>query len=278
MKNKILILLSFLFFSLGIFGQNRYAINAPVENTMLNEATQMADEIVKASGLHANFAIAEANVQNALAVVIGGKRYILYNPLFIEALTRATGTKWAAVSVLAHEIGHHLWRKSNSREPLATELEADEFSGYILAKMGATLDEAEAAMKLLATSRATSTHPAGVDRINSIAMGWKNGGGISSNDIITRNEMTRNENSMETIAATIHFTANPGIDYYVTKKMEVYKEGNEGDRMIARITRSNNDSYPYIIYDDNGFRLYVDPYGKILSEDGRIVGRMRASS
>src|SRR5205085_7375496 len=106
--------------------------------------------------------------------------YILYNPRFIDALTRATGTKWAAVSVLAHEIGHHLYRKPNSERSLATELEADEFSGIVLAKMGASLKDAEAAMNLLATTRATATHPAGADRINSIAAGWKKGGGDES--------------------------------------------------------------------------------------------------
>jgi hypothetical protein len=225
----------------------------------------------------------EAEVQNALAVVTNGKRYILYNPRFIDLLTRVTGTKWAAVSVLAHEIGHHLWRKSNNGKPLATELEADEFSGYVLAKMGASLDEAQAAMKVLATTRATSTHPAGADRIASIAVGWKNGGGILSDEDLARNEVrtTTNDHPLsdipaDAIAATIRFNSRPGMDYYVTKKWGVVKASNEGPKLIARMTRSTDSSYPYIIYDDTGFRLYVDRYGKIVDGDGDVVGRMKA--
>jgi hypothetical protein len=114
MKNRILILFSFLFFSLAVFGQDRYEVDNNSSYTSLDEAGQIAKEIVKTAGLPANFALMEANVENALAVVTNGKRYILYNPRFMVALTHATGTKWAAVSVLAHEIGHHLWRKRNS--------------------------------------------------------------------------------------------------------------------------------------------------------------------
>ena len=59
MKNKILLLFSFLFFTIVSFSQNRYGDNESTEYTTLNEAGQMADEIVKASGFHANFTIAE---------------------------------------------------------------------------------------------------------------------------------------------------------------------------------------------------------------------------
>jgi hypothetical protein len=38
--------------------------------------------------------------------------------------------------------------------------------------MGATLDQAEAAMNKLGTNQATSTHPAKTDRLNSISRGW----------------------------------------------------------------------------------------------------------
>jgi hypothetical protein len=157
-------------------------------------------------------------------------------------------------------------------------LEADEFSGYVLAKMGATLDEAEAAMKVLATSRATKTHPAGADRIRSISVGWKNGGGISEDeDIATVERPTVNQpeyNVSPDIAATIRF--NSGTEFYVTKKWNVFKPAREGTKLIARMARSNDRSYPYIIYDDTGYKLYVDRYGKIFNEDGEMLGRMRA--
>src|SRR6185436_10860107 len=171
MKIKIITLILSIFLSIGLFGQDRYdyTIKKPVGISSINEATTIAQQIVKAAGLKANFTIAEANVPNALAVLQQGKRYVLYNPGFVNRLTQATGTRWAAVSVLAHEIGHHLYNSLTGKpdKTLATELEADEFSGYVLEKMGASLKDAEAAMKMLATTYATATHPARNVRINS---------------------------------------------------------------------------------------------------------------
>jgi hypothetical protein len=41
-----------------------------------------------------------------------------------------------------------------------------------MAKLGATLNEAKAAMEQIATPRASSSHPAKADRLNAIANGW----------------------------------------------------------------------------------------------------------
>ena len=74
----------------------------------VSEAKHYAQEIIDVVGLRPNFEVMAANVQNAAAVTYNGKRYVLYNPTFINQLVQRTGNKWAAVSVLAHEIGHHL--------------------------------------------------------------------------------------------------------------------------------------------------------------------------
>jgi hypothetical protein len=60
----------------------------------------------------------------------------------------------------------------NTSAKLATELEADEFSGFVLQKLGASLEEAQAAMSLIGSEKASRTHPAKSDRLSSIAMGW----------------------------------------------------------------------------------------------------------
>ena len=36
------------------------------------------------------------------------RRYLLYNPKFLAAVNRAGHTDWAGISILAHEMGHHL--------------------------------------------------------------------------------------------------------------------------------------------------------------------------
>lgn len=143
------------------------------------EAGKTAEKVVKdimsVIGLKSNFELRAANVPNAAAVILKSKRYILYNPDFMDKINSATGNKWAAISILAHEIGHHLnghtLDKVGSRPQ--TELEADEFSGFVLRKMGATLEEAQSAMALIASMKGSHTHPAKNDRLAYIATGWK---------------------------------------------------------------------------------------------------------
>ena len=139
MKNRF-----FLFFLSILFASFSFAQDGPGFDNV-SEAGEMARRILQASGKKANFQIREAKVPNAMAVLSNGKRFVLYNPDFIEKLTKFTGTEWAAVSVLAHEIGHHLNTHTSNGKliPMSSELEADEFSGYVLRKMGASLEDAQ---------------------------------------------------------------------------------------------------------------------------------------
>jgi hypothetical protein len=258
----------------------------PTGFASVSDAAEVAKQIVEASGKKANFAIAVANVQNAVAVLQQGKRYILYNPNFMKAITKVTGTQWAAVSVLAHEIGHHLYAKQvpGSLPKLATELEADEFSGFVLEKMGASLSEAQAAMSYLGSSRASRTHPARADRIASIAKGWtKAGGKITEEDadetIASVRPVPREQTASTTsIAASIYFAANPDGKYFVTKEMNVMSVKNSGLVNIGKVKRSGIDDYPYVIQDESGYKLYVKNSGAIVNRNGRVVGYMKAVS
>ena len=53
------------------------------------------------------------------------------------------------------------------------ELEADHFAGYILQRMGASIDDAVNAMQQLADEQASDTHPAKYSRVTAIASGWR---------------------------------------------------------------------------------------------------------
>jgi len=140
-----------------------------------DEARQHINDIVGAVDLEPNFDIRAANVPNALATISGAKRAILYNPSFIRDIRLKTGTNWAGISVLAHEVGHHLQghtlERGGSRPHI--ELQADQFSGGVLQKMGASMDEAMAAMSLIASPTGSSTHPARDQRLAAIKTGWK---------------------------------------------------------------------------------------------------------
>ena len=148
----------------------------------VEDAAAIAQEIVKASGMKINFMIAEGRVPNAAAVLVRGQRFILYNPNFMHALNRKAGTDWAAVSVLAHEIGHHLYGTGTA---MASETKADEFSGFVLQKMGASLKEAQAALRILPAGTTSSLHPEPADRMAFVADGWNKSAG---NELIAREE------------------------------------------------------------------------------------------
>ncbi len=103
-----------------------------------NDAKSVINNIIEVTGLEPKFEIGAANIPNAAAVISSGKRLILYNPRFIAAINEASKDKWASIAILAHEIGHHLngHTLSGSESRPSHELEADDFSGYILRKMG----------------------------------------------------------------------------------------------------------------------------------------------
>ena len=150
------------------------------------EAGTSAEAVVKnimsVIGLKANFELRAANVPNAAAVMLNSKRYILYNPEYMNNINERTGSNWAAISIFAHEIGHHLngHTLDNVGSRPQTELDADEFSGFVLHKMGASLEDAQADMSLIASLKGSHTHPPKKDRLAFIATGWNNAGPASA--------------------------------------------------------------------------------------------------
>jgi hypothetical protein len=156
----------------GYFGEKLPSKIATFESD--NEAEVVVKQIVTAVNLVQNFEIRVGGVANAAALIKDGKRYIVYDQYFMRNLTRQTGTKWAGISVMAHEVGHHLnghTLDGKGSRP-NSELEADLFSGGVLQKMGATLDDARKGIELLGTTTATETHPAKYDRLAAITKGW----------------------------------------------------------------------------------------------------------
>jgi len=137
-------------------------------------AQEMLSEIMDVIGLTANFELREAKVPNIQASISHRKRYILYNPDYINWINNATNDKWAAIALMAHEVGHHLnghtIRKSGSKPAL--ELEADEFAGFVLHKLGASLEQAQEVMLYIAETVSSRTHPSRSSRMLAIQTGW----------------------------------------------------------------------------------------------------------
>ena len=150
------------------------------------DAKSAVNHIMKQTGLPANFEIMVSDsIENACAVVFENKRYILYNGAFMKSVRIVTGSNYAEISVLAHEIGHHLCGHTVSglgSNP-ATELEADKFSGFVAFRLGATLEQAEIVMQKIGADIATSTHPAKADRLKAIDQGWFDAQALSGKEI-----------------------------------------------------------------------------------------------
>lgn len=167
---------------------NQCGIIVPPKQTQSNfqsvyEARAYVSTMLDSINWKENFALQEQNgINNAYATIIRNHRYIIYDNDFLENLDGYAGTKWASISVLAHEMGHHyrnhIIDARGSTPP--KELEADYFSGYVMAKLGATINEARAAMEQIASPQASSTHPAKADRLVAIGQGWNYARGLTN--------------------------------------------------------------------------------------------------
>jgi tetratricopeptide (TPR) repeat protein len=145
-----------------------------------DDARVALERIMKFTGLPQNFIIMAADVSNAQAGIYGSTRFILYNQSFIQKIKDYTNSDWSAISVLAHEIGHHLSGHTldNQGSRPSKELEADLFSGFVLFKMGASLDDATRAVQTIGSEYGSVTHPSRTARIAAVTKGW-----MSSRDI-----------------------------------------------------------------------------------------------
>jgi hypothetical protein len=252
-------------------------------------------EITDVVGLKPRFELrATTEVQNAAAVVYGGKRYLLYNPQFVGAVNRAGRTDWAGISILAHEMGHHLnghTLKGGGSNP-ADELEADEFSGFVLRKMGASLAQAQAAMAIVSDDEASPTHPGRSTRLTSISEGWQRANqqivastrvpAPSATPAVLANRATAPVRTVATssspvsILGKITFRDNPDIPYYLTNRLNVVKIDPEERtaQVVGRIALSESINYPYVLVDGQQRRLYISKTGGIFDNAGRQVAML----
>ena len=143
-----------------------------VKTININELLQ---DLLLRAGLQPKFELKEADVLNIEASVSHGKKYILYNPAFVNSLNAATrNNRWALMTLLAHEIGHHVNshtnRKGGNKQLL--ELQADEFAGYVMHKLGATLLQSQNVMFYIASAEGSKTHPPRSLRLLAIEKGW----------------------------------------------------------------------------------------------------------
>ena len=148
-----------------------FDVNSP------ESAQSVIEEILRRAGYLPKVIMAKpAQVANAAACHSIGVNYILYNPNYFKKIYKNVEEIWADRAIFAHELGHfhhnHYMRGLGSTPPL--ELEADEFAGEVLAKMGATIQQAKAAFASPEMrSEGGHSHPATTDRLVAVEKGWR---------------------------------------------------------------------------------------------------------
>ena len=231
------------------------------------EAERGLDRILSVIGASKRFVLQPCdNINNAVATSYKGIRYILYDRDFMDSLD--SGDNWSNLFILAHEVGHHinghsldiLLYAAEAIEPktLANkrqqELEADEFAGFILAKLGATLEQTSSSINLISSEKDDTydTHPSKSKRLASIEIGYNKSLG---------KEKVVYETTTNLQLAEEYF-------YSALKK----KEQNDYDGAIVDYNKAieNNLNYTYA-YNDRGIVKYI-----LKDYDGAIVDYTKA--
>ena len=195
-------------------------------------AEEVVDNILRQVGLSRNFIVVECpNTENCFAAVVKGQRYIVYDGKFMKRVEDLTHTDWSAISIIAHEIGHHLQGHTidGTGSRPEKELEADKFSGFVMYRLGATLQQASVAIEAFGDEKATPTHPAKSSRILAIRKGWQEADALAnkkvnrpSSEIVQKPEPEEVEEVDKTLGCIAGDCEN-GIGIYVTDSKERYK-------------------------------------------------------
>lgn len=193
-------------------------------------ARQLLDRILTAAKYHGariRLCCAKGEDVNAYATFITFNKTVLtpegpkplqipiiaYNAHFMTQYEFSTGNEYVPLYIFAHELGHIILRHPDATNPLSRtqhpwqqELEADEFAGAVLARLGAKAEDLQITQRMFciekwfhmkkegdrvyavfgqgdkqvrvsALVQGSKTHPDAVQRIQAIARGWRRGGG-----------------------------------------------------------------------------------------------------
>lgn len=200
---KTTLIFFFVFLSVIIFGQSGRYYGNPSDASALckirvdavnsfssnREAENALQRIIDVTGISKRFALYQCNgIDNCEALTYRGIRYIFYDANFMKSISMGSGSSWTNISILAHEVGHHVNAHAldllsyetgqigsiSLAEKRQQEIEADEFSGYVMYKLGASLYQAQAAINKFGNTGddTYSTHPNKTKRLAAISRGY----------------------------------------------------------------------------------------------------------
>ncbi|NML64023.1 membrane-binding protein [Hymenobacter sp. RP-2-7] len=289
------------------------AAQTPATDLPASQAVGIIKEITDAVGLQPRFELrATPLVDNAAAVVYNGRRYLLYNPTFLASVNRAGRTDWAGISILAHEMGHHLnghTLRGGGSQP-EDELEADEFSGFVLRRLGASLAQAQAALAAVCPEQGSATHPGRAPRLAAISQGWMRaqtqiaataGPGATQPSaapvvLAAVASPAPAPAPVATLARTgaaapmslvgqLTFRDNPEAPFYLTSQLTVVRLPEADDdteaanrlaqaEVVGRLHRTGDAAFPFILEDSRRHKLFVNARGDVYNSSGQRVAEL----
>jgi hypothetical protein len=232
------------------------------------EAEKGLDRILSVIGASKRFVLQPcSNINNAIAASYKGIRYIFYDRNFMSSVN--SGNNWGNLFILAHEVGHHINGHSldlvlyaakvvepktlaNKRKQ---ELEADEFAGFILAKLGGSIQDANRVIIKISNNSddSSSAHPNRDKRLEAVRNGFKSAG----------YNLSRYEN-LELNYSLISNNKNDIInqwDYNISKEKEIQLK--DVSDPFKRMEIIDNPEIPDV-------KITSWVYGRIINDDSNI--------
>ena len=234
----------------SVLQSNSFSSNSAAEDAL--------ERILGAIGASKRFVLQPcSNTNNAVATSYRGIRYILYDPDFMNTLNY--GNNWGNLFILAHEVGHHINGHSLDLVLYATdavesvslaqnrqqELEADEFAGFIIAKLGGSLSSCNDVITKISNNSddSYSTHPSRSKRLNAVSRGYNKTNTKSNNTkskIETANEYfykglekDKNDDKNGAISDyTVSISLNPNSISAYTNRGEIYSNLGDYDKSL----------------------------------------------
>jgi len=242
--------------------------------------------VIRETGLSQNFVILPGDVSNVKAYMDNNERILEYNPDFMANLQ--SRTDWYGISVLARQIGHHL---SNAKfeggmPSIKEEIKADKYAGFVLYKMGASLNEAIKAMELVILEDSLEKGISKNSRLVSLTKGWKKAKVLMSDTILItelNSKLPLGTNTIDRSSAKYKpeylyrvFLAIEKTMYFVDDQDQVFTEVDGDIKNVGLKKNSNKLGFDWIFVKD-GDSYGVDKKGKLwaFSTDGNfhVVGQ-----
>lgn len=229
-----------------------------------NQALEYVKLICEKAFINPNFIVKRANVDNAIATIDdNNNRIIYYSQAFFQTLNNET----FKIAILAHEIGHfvnnHTFSK-NDRRP-SDELEADQFAGSILCKLGYQMEDTRNLLVQQCSTQGDGYYPPRSARIESFAYGFEKAGcaGTSS----TYKKDFSSADYRLAVESVNHFkykefpvdNLDISKDFILKFKVQSYRTEGSTRYGIAWNFKSGNDFLLFTIHSINGGYYTIGP-------------------